>query len=61
MLIEEKAIMVIKWNKSAIKQLADAIDFIEEAGFYSYAEELEKGYTFKGSKSFGRARHLPFR
>jgi hypothetical protein len=53
--------MVIKWNKSAIKQLADAIDFIEEAGFYSYAEELEKGYTFKGSKSSRKARHLPFR
>lgn len=34
--------MRIKWNKSAVQQLLDAIRFIEENGFYSYAEELEK-------------------
>jgi plasmid stabilization system protein ParE len=34
--------MIIKWNKSAVQQLVDAIEFIEEAGFLSYAEELEK-------------------
>jgi plasmid stabilization system protein ParE len=34
--------MRIKWNKRAIQQLLDAIRFIEENGFYSYAEELEK-------------------
>ena len=34
--------MVIKWNKAAVQQLLDAIRFIEENGFYAYAEELEK-------------------
>jgi len=34
--------MRIKWNRSAIQQLLDAIRFIEENSFYSYAEELEK-------------------
>jgi len=34
--------MQIKWNKSAVQQLLDAIQFIEENDFYSYAEELEK-------------------
>ena len=33
--------MRIKWNKVAVKQLLDAIKFIEETGFQSYAEELE--------------------
>ena len=39
--------MVIKWNKAAIKQLFDAIDFIEETGFHSYAEELEKNILLR--------------
>jgi plasmid stabilization system protein ParE len=34
--------MRIKWNRSAIQQLLDAIRFIEENNFFSYAEELEK-------------------
>ncbi|MFI5160545.1 MAG: type II toxin-antitoxin system RelE/ParE family toxin [Sphingobacteriales bacterium] len=34
--------MRIKWNKRAIQQLLDAIRFIEENDFYSYAAELEK-------------------
>ncbi len=34
--------MEIKWNKVAIKQLLDAIKFIEENYFYSYAAELER-------------------
>ncbi|MBV8389694.1 MAG: type II toxin-antitoxin system RelE/ParE family toxin [Mucilaginibacter sp.] len=34
--------MVIKWNKTAVQQLLDAIRFIEENEFFSYAEELEK-------------------
>jgi plasmid stabilization system protein ParE len=34
--------MLIKWNKAAIQQLLDAILFIEETGFYNYAEELER-------------------
>ena len=33
--------MTIKWNKIAIKSLLDAISFIEENGYQSYAEELE--------------------
>jgi len=39
--------MAIKWNKAAIKQLIDAIEFIEDAGFRSYAEELEKDILYK--------------
>jgi len=34
--------MVIKWNKTATRQLLDAIDFIENAGYAEYAIELEK-------------------
>jgi len=34
--------MIIKWNKSAVQQLLDAIEYIEAAGFASYAEELER-------------------
>jgi hypothetical protein len=32
--------MLIKWNKAAVQQLLDAIRFIEENDFYSYAEKL---------------------
>jgi plasmid stabilization system protein ParE len=39
--------MVVKWNKIAIKQLFDAVDFIEEAGFQGYAESLEKEILLK--------------
>jgi hypothetical protein len=34
--------MLIKWNKAAIRQLIDAILFIEETGFYTYADEVER-------------------
>jgi len=34
--------MIIKWNKTAVKQLIEAIEFIEEHEFYSYAIELER-------------------
>jgi plasmid stabilization system protein ParE len=34
--------MNIKWSKNAVQQLLDAIRYIEENGFASYAEELEK-------------------
>lgn len=34
--------MQIKWSKSAVQQLLDAIRFIEENNFSSYAEELER-------------------
>jgi len=34
--------MIVKWNKVAIKQLFDAIEFIEETGFQLYAERLEQ-------------------
>jgi plasmid stabilization system protein ParE len=34
--------MLIKWNKSAIQQFLDAIRFIEENEFYTYALQLEK-------------------
>ena len=33
--------MTIKWNKAAIQQLLDALRFIEENDFHSYAEQLE--------------------
>lgn len=44
--------MAIKWNKAAIKQLLDAITFIEENNFNSYAEEVEKNIL-------SRIRNLP--
>lgn len=44
--------MLIKWNKAAVQQLLDAIRFIEENEFYSYAEELEKDIL-------SRIRNLP--
>src|ERR1700759_5324496 len=44
--------MIIKWNKAAIQQLLDVIRFIEENGFYSYAEELERDILL-------RIRNLP--
>ena len=44
--------MFVKWNKVAARQLIDAIDFIEEAGFYDYALELEKSIL-------SRIRNLP--
>lgn len=44
--------MRIKWNKTAIQQLLDAVRFIEEHGFHSYAEQLE-------SEILSRIRHLP--
>jgi plasmid stabilization system protein ParE len=34
--------MVVKWNKTATRQLLDALDFIEEAGYAHYSIELEK-------------------
>lgn len=34
--------MQIKWNKSAVQQLLDAIRFIEDNNFQTYAEELER-------------------
>jgi plasmid stabilization system protein ParE len=39
--------MAIKWNKSAVQQLLDAIRFIEENGFYAYAAELESDILSK--------------
>jgi len=39
--------MRIKWNKSAVQQLLDAIEFIEGNEFYDYAEELEKEILLK--------------
>ncbi len=44
--------MVIKWNKAAVQQLVDAILFIEETGFYTYSEELER-------EILSRIRNLP--
>jgi plasmid stabilization system protein ParE len=44
--------MLIKWNKAAVQQLLDAIRFIEENDFYSYAEELERDIL-------SRIRNLP--
>jgi plasmid stabilization system protein ParE len=44
--------MVIKWNKAAVQQLVEAISFIEETGFYTYAEELEQDIL-------SRIRNLP--
>jgi len=44
--------MVIKWNKAAIQQLVDAILFLEETGFYTYAEEVERDIL-------SRIRNLP--
>jgi plasmid stabilization system protein ParE len=34
--------MAIKWNKTAARQLIDAINFIEETGYSDYAVRLEK-------------------
>lgn len=34
--------MEIKWNKSAIKQLLDILEYIEENEFHEYAEKVEK-------------------
>jgi plasmid stabilization system protein ParE len=39
--------MVIKWNKAAVQQLLDAIRFIEENEFHSYAVELERDILSK--------------
>jgi plasmid stabilization system protein ParE len=39
--------MNIKWSKNAVQQLLEAIRYIEENGFNSYAEELEKDILFK--------------
>jgi plasmid stabilization system protein ParE len=33
--------MDIKWNKQAVKQLLDAIEFLEERNEFIYAEKLE--------------------
>ena len=42
--------MVIKWNKAATRQLLDALDFIEGAGYPDYADELEKEIISKTRK-----------
>jgi plasmid stabilization system protein ParE len=44
--------MAIKWNKAAIQQLMDAVRFLEENNFHSYAEQLEKNIL-------SRIRNLP--
>jgi len=44
--------MKIKWNKTAIQQLLDAVRFIEENGFHSYAEQLE-------NEILSRIRNIP--
>jgi mRNA-degrading endonuclease RelE of RelBE toxin-antitoxin system len=44
--------MAIKWNKAATNQLLDALRFIEENGFYIYAEQVEKEILL-------RVRNLP--
>ncbi len=44
--------MPIKWSKAAVQQLLDAIRFIEENDFHSYAEELERDIL-------SRIRNLP--
>jgi plasmid stabilization system protein ParE len=44
--------MVIKWNKAAIQQLIDAVRFMEDTGFFIYAEEVERDIL-------SRIRNLP--
>jgi plasmid stabilization system protein ParE len=44
--------MEVKWNRSAIKQLLDIIQFIEENDFEDYALKVEK-------EILGRIRTLP--
>jgi plasmid stabilization system protein ParE len=39
--------MTIKWNSDAVKQLMDAILFIEDHGFLDYAERLEEEILFR--------------
>ena len=39
--------MRIKWNKIAVKQLLNIIQFIEENDFGNYAEELENEILLK--------------
>jgi hypothetical protein len=34
--------MEIKWNKLAIKQLIDAIEYLEDNGEFEYAEKIEQ-------------------
>ena len=34
--------MEIKWNKLAVKQLMDAIQYLEDNEQYAYAEKIEK-------------------
>lgn len=34
--------MVIKWNRLAVKQLMDAIEYLEDNEQYAYAEKIEK-------------------
>ena len=42
--------MLVKWNITATRQLLDALDFIEEAGYPDYADELEKEIISKTRK-----------
>ena len=39
--------MEIKWNKLAVKQLVDAIQYLEENEFSDYAERVEKDILSK--------------
>lgn len=39
--------MEIKWNKLAVKQLMDAIQYLEENELFAYAEKIEKKMLFK--------------
>ena len=34
--------MEIKWNKLAVKQLMDAIQYLEDNELFAYAEKIEK-------------------
>lgn len=49
--------MKIKWNKLAVKQLIDAIDYLDNNQLSSYAEKIEKGIFLKIS-ALGNEQHL---
>lgn len=39
--------MEIKWNKLAVRQLIDAIEYLEENELSDYAEKVEKDILYK--------------
>ncbi|NRF37479.1 type II toxin-antitoxin system RelE/ParE family toxin [Pedobacter foliorum] len=49
--------MKIKWNKLAVKQLIDAIDYLDNNQLSSYAEKIEKRILLKIS-ALGNEQYL---